>query len=93
MTNREKLHLAVSACGMRTTLEEIIKMLAKHDEKFIVRLSNDLKGALATYQNRYIGEPCGVMVNYQKGTEYGYAACVLPHGHEGNCNTVLDNQS
>ncbi len=91
MTNREKLHLAVSACGIRTTLEEVIKMLDKHSEDYIVRLTNDLRWVLSRYEGRYNGETpvdylaCGIMLNYQNGQEYGYTGCILPKGHEGKC--------
>lgn len=93
MTNRDKLHLAVSACGMRTTLEEIIKMLDKHKEDYIVRMANDLRWVLARYEGRYNGQtpvdylPCGIMLNFQKDGQYGYTGCILPTGHEGNCCT------
>lgn len=39
--------------GMRIVLEELIKMLEKYNEDYLVRLRNDLKLALGTYEDRY----------------------------------------
>jgi hypothetical protein len=85
MTSREQLHLLVVKLGMKTTLEELVIMLDKHkDADYCVRLSNDLKEALKTYECRHT---CTNMVStYQNGMS-GSTRCVLESGHEGSCKS------
>lgn len=56
MSNREQFHIIVVKLGIKIVLEELIKMLDKHDEDYILRLKSDLQVALKNYEDRYAEE-------------------------------------